>query len=105
MYWKGSYRIGFFMVGFSCWLKLDTFVILVHHKNHKVVVTMKQLIGLGFGSAFAPIYAEHPDASRFGIFDPNQDLAAELAKRLRNVKVYHSFEEVLNDGSVDAVHP
>jgi predicted dehydrogenase len=69
---------------------------------------MKQLsvvlVGLGFGSAFSPIYAEHPDVSRFGIFDPNQDLASEVAKRLRNVKVYRSFEEVLNDGSVDAVH-
>ncbi|MDR0878617.1 MAG: Gfo/Idh/MocA family oxidoreductase [Treponema sp.] len=69
---------------------------------------MKQLnvvlAGLGFGAAFAPIYAEHPDVASFGIFDPSHELAKNAAARLGNVKVYSSFEEVLKDPNVDAVH-
>jgi predicted dehydrogenase len=61
-------------------------------------------VGLGFGGAFAPIYPNHPDVSGFGIFDPNTDLAKHTAQRLGNVKVYTSFEEILTDKAVDAVH-
>jgi predicted dehydrogenase len=69
---------------------------------------MKQLnivlAGLGFGAAFAPIYPAHPDVGSFGLYDPNPDLAETLARRLGNARVYGSFEEILNDNRVDAVH-
>ncbi|MDR0473539.1 MAG: Gfo/Idh/MocA family oxidoreductase [Treponema sp.] len=62
------------------------------------------LAGLGFGAAFAPIYAAHPDVNSFGLFDPNLELAENAASRTGNVKVYQSFDEVLKDPNVDAVH-
>jgi predicted dehydrogenase len=69
---------------------------------------MKQLsvvlAGLGFGAAFAPIYDKHPDIDAFGIFDPNPDLAKAAAARLGKAKIYQSFDAILNDPSVDAVH-
>ena len=62
------------------------------------------LAGMGFGAAFAPIYNKHPNIGAFGIFDPNLELAKTVADRLGNVKVYKSFNEVINDSEVDAVH-
>jgi predicted dehydrogenase len=62
------------------------------------------LVGLGFGGCFAPIYPKHPDVASFGIYDPNQGLAKSVSERLGNVKIYSSFEEILNDSKVDAVH-
>jgi predicted dehydrogenase len=59
---------------------------------------------LGFGGAFAPIYPNHPDVSGFGVFDPDTELAGRVAVRLGDVKVYKTFEEVLQDNTVDAVH-
>jgi len=62
------------------------------------------LVGLGFGAAFAPIYTEHPDVASLGIFDPKKPLTLNATARLGNVRIYDSFEEVLNDSAVDAVH-
>ncbi|MDR1287436.1 MAG: Gfo/Idh/MocA family oxidoreductase [Treponema sp.] len=62
------------------------------------------LAGLGFGAAFAPIYASHPDVGAFGIYDPDRDLAKAVAARLQGTKTYGNFTGVLNDPSVDAVH-
>lgn len=68
-------------------------------KNLNVV-----LVGLGFGSAFVPIYRKHPDVGAIGIMDSNRDLADFWGKRYGCDKVYDSFEEVLGDKSIDAVH-
>ena len=62
------------------------------------------LVGLGFGAAFAPIYRAHPDIASLGIFDPNLELAKNAAARLGNVKVYQSFNDIIKDPAVDAVH-
>jgi predicted dehydrogenase len=62
------------------------------------------LAGLRFGAAFAPIYPKHPDVGSFGIFDLNVELSENTAKRLGDMKVYKTFDEVLNDPAVDAVH-
>jgi predicted dehydrogenase len=62
------------------------------------------LAGLGFGAAFAPIYTKHPDIASFGIYDPDKDLTENAAKRFGDVRVYKSFEEILKDPAVDAVH-
>jgi predicted dehydrogenase len=60
--------------------------------------------GLRFGGDFAPIYPCHPNISNFGIFDPDMDRANQFAARLGDVRVYKSFDEILNDKTVDAVH-
>ena len=62
------------------------------------------LAGMGFGAAFAPIYAVHPDIASFGIFDPNLDLAKDVASRIKNARIYKTFDEIINDTSIDAVH-
>jgi predicted dehydrogenase len=61
------------------------------------------LAGLGFGAAFAPIYPEHPDIASFGVYDPDRALAKAAARR-DGIRVYQSFEEILRDPGVDAVH-
>jgi len=62
------------------------------------------LAGLKFGAAFIPIYINHPDVATVGIFDPDVPLVKNIALRYGTVKIYNSFEEVLSDSTVDAVH-
>jgi predicted dehydrogenase len=62
------------------------------------------LVGLGFGGAFAGIYKNHPNVSTAGIFDINKDLLKDAAKYHGIEKIYGSFDEVLNDKDLDAVH-
>lgn len=62
------------------------------------------LCGLGFGGAFAPIYRDHPDVKFIGLFDTNEQKLEETSKTLGIERVYHSYEAVLDDPEVDAVH-
>jgi len=62
------------------------------------------LVGLGFGGSFAPIWADHPDVARIGICDMNADLVQQFTQAYPNIHVYSSFEEILADETVDAVH-
>ncbi len=62
------------------------------------------LCGLGFGGAFAPIYRDHPDVKFIGLFDTNTQKLEETSKALDIPRVYGSFEDVLDDPEVDAVH-
>ena len=62
------------------------------------------LVGLGFGSCFLPIYLDHPDVNAIGIYDPDEAVLNEMAERYQVQKVYHTFEEILADASLDAVH-
>ncbi len=62
------------------------------------------LIGLGFGGAFAEIYKEHPDVSEIVIFDPNKKLEREFSDALGLKAPYNTFDEILSDDTVDAVH-
>ena len=62
------------------------------------------LCGLGFGAAFAPIYREHPDVKFIGLFDTNAGLMKEVAERFGITRLYGSYEEVLSDPEVDAIH-
>jgi len=70
-------------------------------KKEKLTVV---LVGLGFGGSFLPIYLDHPDVISVGIYDPNESLMQEMAERYGVEKCYHSFDAVLADDSVDAVH-
>ncbi|MBQ8753054.1 MAG: Gfo/Idh/MocA family oxidoreductase [Clostridia bacterium] len=62
------------------------------------------LVGLGFGGAFVDIYKHHPNVETIGICDINKELEARFARELGIEKTYATFEDVLADDSVDAVH-
>lgn len=71
--------------------------------NKKITVAV---IGLSFGKSFAQIYAYHPNVERVVIVDKIKERvsAALMGIRRKNVEVYDTFEDVLNDPSIDAVH-
>lgn len=62
------------------------------------------LVGLGFGGAFAPIYRAHPDVGELTLFDTNRELLARTAAHVGGARCAESFEAILRDPSVDAVH-
>ena len=62
------------------------------------------LVGLGFGGAFAEIYKAHPQVGELTVFDTDKALEAVFRQRLGIEREYVSFEEVLADETVDAVH-
>lgn len=62
------------------------------------------LAGLGFGAAFADIYLKHPDVKELGVYDPDHEVLERTVKKLNIGCKYGSFEEILRDESVDAVH-
>ena len=62
------------------------------------------LVGMGFGGAFVGIYKEHPNVGTMGLYDTNPDTLRGAANYHGIDKVYGSFEEILADESVDAVH-
>ncbi len=64
------------------------------------------IAGLGFGSEFIPIYQAHPDAEMFAICRRNR---AELDAcgdkfRIPTERRYTSYEEMLKNPDIDAVH-
>ena len=62
------------------------------------------LVGLGFGGAFADIYKHHPNVNCIGLFDTDEGVMKEISEHLGITKTYDSFEEILGDDSLDAVH-
>ena len=62
------------------------------------------LVGLGFGGSFAPIWADHPDVEQIGICDNNRELAEKFKKEYPQLHIYDSFEQILADDTIDAVH-
>ena len=62
------------------------------------------LVGLSFGGAFTQIYKNHPNVNTIGLYDTNPELLEKTAKFSGIDKIYSSFEEILADESLDAVH-
>ena len=62
------------------------------------------LVGLSFGAAFAAIYKAHPDVRALTLFDINRDRALEVAKSIGGAQIAGSFEEILSNRDIDAVH-
>lgn len=62
------------------------------------------LCGLGFGGAFAEIYKCHPNVESISIFDTNKALLKNFSDAMGISKTYESFEQLLNDNELDAVH-
>lgn len=62
------------------------------------------IVGLGFGAEFIPIYQKHPNANLVAISQRNPDKLNELADMFNIGKRYTSYDELLQDPEIDAVH-
>ncbi|MFT7487118.1 MAG: putative dehydrogenase [Candidatus Paceibacteria bacterium] len=62
------------------------------------------IIGLGFGSEFVPIYKNHPDAEMAAICQRSTEKLRQIGEAFDIGKRFTSFEEVLADPEIDAVH-
>ena len=69
--------------------------------NKKVNIA---IVGLGFGAEFIPIYQKHPNANLVAISQRNPDKLKELADAFSIKKRYTSYDELLQDPEIDAVH-
>ena len=62
------------------------------------------VVGLGFGTAFLPIYLSHPDVDHVAIVDSDPRRLAEVGDRFGIERRHASLDAVLDDPRVDAVH-
>ena len=62
------------------------------------------IVGLGFGAEFIPIYQRHPDAEMYAICRRDRAELDACGERFGVEKRYTSFEEMIADPDLDAVH-
>src|SRR5438477_3768238 len=62
------------------------------------------LVGLGFGAEFIPIYQKHPNANIAAICQRTQSKLNQIGDLFKIAKRYTSYDDVLRDPAVDAVH-
>jgi predicted dehydrogenase len=62
------------------------------------------IVGLGFGAEFIPIYQRHPNANMYAICQRTQEKLDQIGNQYGIEKRYTSYEELLKDPKVDAVH-
>ncbi|QEL17056.1 Gfo/Idh/MocA family protein [Limnoglobus roseus] len=62
------------------------------------------IIGLGFGSEFIPIFQAHPNAEVTAVCRRNKAEMDKVADKYGIAKRYTSYEDVLADPDIDAVH-
>lgn len=62
------------------------------------------LVGLGFGGAFAKIYKNHPFVGSLVLFDPDRTVTKNTSDYIGGAACASSFEEILADPTIDAVH-
>lgn len=62
------------------------------------------IIGLGFGAEFIPIYKKHPDANLVAICQRTQSKLDEIGNAFGIEKRFTSYDELLKDPDIDAVH-
>src|SRR5687767_9140385 len=62
------------------------------------------IVGLGFGAEFIPIYQRHPNAEMYAICRRDRKELDAVGDRFGVGKRYTSYEEMLKDPGVDAVH-
>jgi len=68
-------------------------------KNIKIAI-----IGLGFGAEFIPIYKKYPNAELVALCQRDEKKLNEIADAFGIEKRYTSYEELLKDPEIDAVH-
>lgn len=62
------------------------------------------IVGLGFGTEFIPIYQNHPNTIMYAICQRNEENLNRIGDHFNIEKRYTSFEELLKDDEIDAVH-
>ncbi|HEY4085799.1 MAG TPA: Gfo/Idh/MocA family oxidoreductase [Bryobacteraceae bacterium] len=62
------------------------------------------IVGLGFGAEFIPIYQNHPNTNMYAICQRTKENLDQIGDRYKIGKRYTSFEDLLKDPDVDAVH-
>src|SRR6478736_10577334 len=62
------------------------------------------IVGLGFGAEFIPIYQAHPNAKMYAICRRNKAELERCGEQFGVEKRYSSYEELLADPKIDAVH-
>src|SRR5438105_5925646 len=62
------------------------------------------IVGLGFGAEFIPIYQAHPNAEMYAVCRRDKAELDRCQKQFGIPKAYSSYEELLKDPNVDAVH-
>ncbi len=62
------------------------------------------IVGLGFGAEFIPIYQAHPSAELVAVCRRNKAEMDKTADKYGIAKRYTSYEELLADPDIDAVH-
>jgi predicted dehydrogenase len=62
------------------------------------------IVGLGFGAEFIPIYQRHPHAEMYAICRRNRRELDETGERFGIKARYTTYDELLKDPNVDAVH-
>jgi len=60
--------------------------------------------GMGFGSAFVPIYLHHPDVAHVGIVDPDVRALKAVGDAFDISRRHAHLDEVIHSGEYDAVH-
>lgn len=62
------------------------------------------IVGLGFGAEFIPIYQKYPNAELVAICQRNEAKLNALGDAFGIAKRFTSYDELLQDGDIDAVH-
>ena len=62
------------------------------------------IVGLGFGAEFIPIYQRHPKATMAAICQRTRATLDEVGEKYGVDKRYESYDELLKDPDIDAVH-
>src|SRR4051812_29608832 len=62
------------------------------------------IVGLGFGAEFIPIYQAHPDAEMYALCQRNEANLRKVGEQFAVPKRYTSFDDLIADKNVDAVH-
>jgi predicted dehydrogenase len=69
--------------------------------NKKINVA---IVGLGFWAEFIPIYKKHPNANLMAICQRNEAKLNEIGDAFNIEKRYTSYDELLKNPDIDAVH-
>ena len=62
------------------------------------------VVGLGFGAEFVPIYQDHPQVANVTLCDLDEARLTATGERFGIERRLKSFEDVLRDDGIDAVH-
>ena len=62
------------------------------------------IIGLGFGAEFIPIYQRHPNANLVAVCQRDEKKLKSIQSAFNIPKGYTSYDELLKDKDIDAVH-